>query len=192
MSDDDFEDMVNDYDSEDSEEGESKSGKKGNSSGGSNDSSSQSQSKGQDSGSGSSGNSSNGGTDGGSYDLDLDKDSIPSDEELEAEDRSFDPSDLGTLSELEEALKSIEENTADSVKERQNSEENRTEQEETTQQNQRDRNDEIAAAKDMVGKAVKDVQNDDTVTASFLLQNHLCYYHFFLDMQQLQRFLRRS
>lgn len=166
-SNDDFEDMVNDYDSEDSEEGESKSGKKGNSSGGSSDSSSQSQNKGQDSGSGSSGNSSNGGTDGGgSYDLDLDNDSIPSDEELEAEDRSFDPSELGTLSELEEALKNIEENTADSVKERQNSEENRTEQEETTQQNQRDRNDEIAAAKDMVGKAVKDVQNDETVKST--------------------------
>ena len=97
-----------------------------------------------------------------SSNLDYDKDQVPSDEELEAEDDDFDPSDLGTLSDLEKALESIDQQSADSVKERRKSENNRNNQEESNRNSsQKDRDDEIAAAKDIVGKAAKDTQSDD-------------------------------
>ena len=115
--------------------------------------------------SGASGNSGNANGQ-GSSNLDLDRNQVPSAEELEADDTDFDP-DLGSLSELEEALKDIDQKSADSVKERRRSENTRSEQEEEQSRNsQRDRDDEIAAAKDIVGKAAKDTQSDETMNGS--------------------------
>ena len=132
----------------------------GDDSGDSSDSSG-SPSGGQSSGGGSSSNSGNINGD-NSSNLDYDKDQVPSDEELEAEDDDFDPSDLGTLSDLEKALESIDQQSADSVKERRKSENSRSDQEEANRNSsQKDRDDEIAAAKDIVGKAAKDTQSDD-------------------------------
>lgn len=91
--------------------------------------------------------------------------SEPTDEELEAEDQDF---DQGTLSDLEKALQKIKETSTESSKSRQQSTNERAKEESgdsDDMRNNKNRQDEISAAKDILGKALQDTKENESSSA---------------------------
>lgn len=85
----------------------------------------------------------------------------PTEEELEAEDEDFNPSDgEDDLSDLEKALDTIDNSSTESQKTRNKSQSQEGDPSEDNR-SRREIEDEAAAAKDMVGKAVQDVQAEN-------------------------------
>ena len=160
----DLESLLNDYQDEDSGDSQDSGNPNGNSNQNSDgnhnsDGNGSSNSSLGDNNNKPSGTSSNSSSRGGQRGEDSDSSgTVPSVEELEAEDDDFDSS--GSLSDLEQALDDIDSRSSSASKQKNKSDMERAEQEDEMSDSPRDMEDEIAAAKDLAGKAARDMRSD--------------------------------